>query len=200
MSDTLRSILCGEQFWCWDEEGGNTITFHKNGTGEVRQLHLNVAGPMTNQPQSCNAVPTSTSGSAPSSTGRATNRSTKSSTWRTILKKGSDCVSLDCSTLKLHSPRDGLLCSDPTLWHTAESTRDSSQTRPFDPKYTQSGSRKEISPARVLHRGSQDSRFDWFSTYRRIPLERSGRIRPWVPMKVLFGLGKSLLVGLIRSW
>lgn len=43
MSETLLSILCGEDFWYWDSNNANTITFNKNDTGEVslfRVLHL----------------------------------------------------------------------------------------------------------------------------------------------------------------
>jgi hypothetical protein len=35
MSDTLLSILCGEDHWVWDSNNANTISFHKDGTGEV---------------------------------------------------------------------------------------------------------------------------------------------------------------------
>lgn len=35
MSETLLSILCDEDFWYWDSNNANTISFEKNGTGEV---------------------------------------------------------------------------------------------------------------------------------------------------------------------
>jgi len=35
MNEALSSILCGEEFWTCDEEGGNTIEFNENGTGEL---------------------------------------------------------------------------------------------------------------------------------------------------------------------
>ena len=37
MSDVLRSILCGEDYWYWDPHGGCTIKFNKDGTGEVNR-------------------------------------------------------------------------------------------------------------------------------------------------------------------
>ncbi|OBT69628.1 hypothetical protein VE03_00730 [Pseudogymnoascus sp. 23342-1-I1] len=43
MSETLLSILCGEDFWYWDSNNANTITFNKNGTGELVCRHeLNI--------------------------------------------------------------------------------------------------------------------------------------------------------------
>ena len=35
MSETLLSILCGEDLWRWDASNDNTITFNQDGTGEV---------------------------------------------------------------------------------------------------------------------------------------------------------------------
>lgn len=37
MSEVLRSILCGEDYWCWDPHGGCTIKFNEDGTGEVHR-------------------------------------------------------------------------------------------------------------------------------------------------------------------
>lgn len=36
MNNNLLSILCQEDYWYWDTNHTNTITFHENGTGEVR--------------------------------------------------------------------------------------------------------------------------------------------------------------------
>lgn len=38
MSETLLSILFGEDFWCWDSDNANTIAFNENGTGEVSRI------------------------------------------------------------------------------------------------------------------------------------------------------------------
>ncbi|KAI9787842.1 MAG: hypothetical protein M1816_007409 [Peltula sp. TS41687] len=54
LSETLLSILCGEEFWYWDSNNANTITFNKDGTGEVvcrHELNIWIAAELEWKPQ-----------------------------------------------------------------------------------------------------------------------------------------------------
>ena len=51
MSQTLLSILCGEDFWCWDANNNSMITFNQNATGEVSPFRVRGRGDVAQRPE-----------------------------------------------------------------------------------------------------------------------------------------------------